>query len=226
MINISATTKGIATDCWVKGNWEEFVTLADDATYEKARFYYDRGYIKIEMTPIGYPHGRRNSVAYDVVSLFALAKNLRILKLTNCSFRKTGEQECQPDVAFYISGDFAIPAQTSNSPIDLDKFPPPNLVIEIASTSLSDDLGEKRLLYERLGVNEYWVLNTALNNVIAFSIANNGSGQIRESIVLPGLAIATVEAALQRSMTEDDGTINQWLWQTFSQSINETNLQS
>ncbi len=218
MIDISATTKSIAIDCWVKGNWEEFVTLADDPTYEKARFYYDQGYIKIEMTPIGYPHGRRNSVAYDVVSLFALAKNLRIIKLTNCSFRKTGEQECQPDVAFYIGGDFAIPAQTSNSPIDLDKLPPPNLVIEIASTSLSDDLGEKRLLYERLGVNEYWVLNTALNNVIAFRIANYGSGQIRESIILPGLAIATVEAALQRSMTEDDGTINQWLWQIFSQS--------
>jgi Uma2 family endonuclease len=216
MVNISATTKRIAPDRWVERSWEEFIVLAEDPIYEKARFYYDRGYIKIEMTPIGYPHGRRNSVAYDVVSLFALVRNLRILKLTNCSFRKIGEQECQPDVAFYIGDDFKIPDQTSNSPIDLQKYSPPNLAIEIASTSLSDDLGEKRLLYERLGVNEYWVINTALNIVIAFSIANNRSGQIRESIVLPGLAIATVDAALQRSMTEDDGTINRWLWQTFS----------
>jgi hypothetical protein len=29
---------------------------------------------------------------------------------------------------------------------------PPHLVIEVATTTLSDDLGRKRLLYERLGV--------------------------------------------------------------------------
>jgi len=35
---------------------------------------------------------------------------------------------------------------------------------------------------------------------------------------LPGLAIALVEEALQRSQTEDDGEINRWLIQVFSQS--------
>jgi Uma2 family endonuclease len=34
-----------------------------------------------------------------------------------------------------------------------------NLVIEIAVYSVNDDLGFKRLLYERLGVKEYWINN-------------------------------------------------------------------
>jgi hypothetical protein len=52
--------------------------------------------------------------------------------------------------------------------------------------------------------------------VIAFSIADGWSGEIHESQVLPGLSIALVEEALQRSQTQDDGDINRWLLQSFS----------
>jgi hypothetical protein len=51
---------------------------------------------------------------------------------------------------------------------------------------------------------------------IAFAIAEGRSGEIQESQVLPGLAIAIVEEALQRSQTQDDGEINRWLLQSFS----------
>jgi hypothetical protein len=34
--------------------------------------------------------------------------------------------------------------------------------------------------------------------------------------VLVGLDIATVEAALRRSQTDDDGAINRWLMQEFA----------
>jgi hypothetical protein len=51
---------------------------------------------------------------------------------------------------------------------------------------------------------------------IAFAIAERRSGEIQESQVLPGLKIAIVEEALQRSQTQDDGEINRWLLQTFS----------
>ena len=54
--------------------------------------------------------------------------------------------------------------------------------------------------------------------VIAFAIADRRSGQIDQSQVLPGLAIATVEEALRRSPTEDDATINRWLLELFSHS--------
>lgn len=89
-------------------------------------------------------------------------------------------------------------------------------VTEIASTTLSDDLGPKRLLYERIGVTEYWVVNVKAASVVAFAVANGGSWQIQTSQVLPDLAIATIEEALRRSQTEEDGAVNRWLLQQFS----------
>jgi len=74
-------------------------------------------------------------------------------------------------------------------------------------------LGQKRLLYERLGVEEYWVVNVEAATVIAFAIADGGSRQVQMSAVLPGPSISVIEETLRRSQTEDDGAVNRWLLQ-------------
>jgi len=217
MVNTTAAPKAeIVSDRWIKASWDEFITLSDDPTHaEKARFYYDHDTMRIEIAANGSLHGRNNSVVYDVISLYAITKNIRILKLTNTSFRKTGLQECQPDCSFYIGDSFLLPPQ-NNSSIDLDQFEVPHLVVEIATTSLNDDLGRKRILYEQLGVKEYWVVNGGDSQVYAFEMSRGRSGTIKESQVLIGLTIATVEEVLKRSLTEDDSTIARWLLQTFN----------
>jgi Uma2 family endonuclease len=158
------------------------------------------------------------------VSLYGTLKDLPFLSITNGSFRKVGERECQPGLAFYIGAELPhIPR--SNSPVDVNRYGPPALAIEVSASTLSDDLGQKRLLYERLGIQEYWVLNVEAATVIAFAmlpleqldgITHGGSRQIQVSAVLPGLSMAIVEEVLQRSQTEDDGAINRWLLQQFS----------
>jgi Uma2 family endonuclease len=211
----SSLKQNLETDTWVKANWKEFITLAEDTTYAKGRFYYSRGYLRIEMTPLGFNHSRDNNIISNVVNLYASIKQIRITGSVNVSLRKSGVSEAQPDLSFYLGSEFQL-LPRSNSPIDLNNFTPPALVIEIAATSLSDDLGKKRLLYEGLGVKEYWVVDVNAFDVIAFEIFQERSGEIQESKVLPGLKIATVEEALRRSQTEDDGQINRWLIQNFS----------
>lgn len=220
MVSTVPEPQNLVTDDWMKASWDEFLTLADNPAYEKARFYYDDGCMRIEMAAVGPIHGRDNSVVARVVSLFATVRNIRIVEYANTSFRKAGVRECQPDISFYIGADCRLPPRT-NSPVDVNQYDPPTLVIEIASTTLNDDLGRKRLLYERLGVKEYWVVNGNTGEAIAFEVFDGGSRQIQASKVLPELQIATLEEALKRSQTEDDGTINRWLLQTFSKAKEE-----
>ncbi|MFE4105564.1 Uma2 family endonuclease [Almyronema epifaneia] len=214
MVNILPIPQNLTTDTWVPATWEEFLAIVERPELEKAQCYYDMGRMRIETMPIGFAHGRDNSLLASVVSLYGTLKNLPFLSITNGSFRKTGERECQPDIAFYIGSDLPnIPR--SNSPVDVNLYGSPTLAIEVASTTLSDDLGQKRLLYERLGVQEYWVVNVEAVEIIAFAISNGGSRQIQVSAVLPDLSMSIIEEALRRSQNEDDGAVNRWLLQQF-----------
>ena len=88
---------------------------------------------------------------------------------------------------------------------------PPNFAIEIADSSLADDKGEKRMLYEEMGVDEYWVVDVKKAQIIAFKIiAKGGTQRISESEVLPGLAISLLEEGLQRSRQMDNTEVGTW----------------
>lgn len=217
MASSSAITQVLETDIWVNATWEEFLAFADDSTWEKGKFYYYEQYMRVEMSPVGPLHGRQNSIIPYVIILFATFRNIRVVQFTNTSFRKAGIREFQPDLAYYIGADLRVPPDDSNSVVDLNIYDPPSLVVEIGASSFNDDLGGKRLLYESAGIREYWVDRANTREIFAFAINGKSSGRIENSLVLPGLEIALVEEALNRSLTQDDGEINRWLIQTFSQ---------
>lgn len=166
---------------------------------------------------VGSGHSQDNTLISQVVSLYGIVKGLAVKGFTNGSFRREGEQECQPDMAFYLAEDIPSPFPPKTTElVDVDHYGAPTLVIEIASTSLNDDLGRKRLLYERLGVQEYWIVDVLGTTILAFAIENRGSREIQVSQVLPGLAMRTITEALRRNQTENDTDLSRWLMQEFS----------
>jgi Uma2 family endonuclease len=203
----------LPTDIWVAATWEEFIAMADDPAYNKAKCYYRNGQMRLETMSVGPDHSRDNAIALFAINLFCISLN----GLDNCSYRKTGVRECQPDVSYYI-GSRAQLAPSGSSIASLDVTPPPDLVIEVADSTLADDIGEKRLLYEELKVAEYWVLDVQKSQILAFAIiADNGSRRIVQSEVLPGLTIAVLEEALRRSRTEYQAQVGAWLLAQFQQ---------
>ncbi|GAA6617837.1 Uma2 family endonuclease [Scytonema sp. NUACC26] len=215
MLNQAPVIDTVPTDTWVEAAWEDFLTFADDPTLEGARFYYDDGYMRIEMSPLGPAHGRDNTIVSTVIILYATIKNIPVIGLTNTSFRKARVRESQPDIAFYIGTNLQLPPR-NNAPVNLNELTPPTLVVEIAASSLEDDTERKQKLYQRLGVQEYWVVDVSAGKVIANSLLATQTTPIRESQVLPGLEIALVEEALVRSLSEDDGAITRWLLAKFN----------
>jgi Uma2 family endonuclease len=215
MVNTLSISKPIVTDAWVPATWEEFLVASEDSEYTKAKCYYDLGLMRIETMPTGSAHGQDNSLLAAMINFYGAIKNFAFVSFVNTSFRKSGERECQPDLAYYIDAEVQRPTK-NNQPVDVDIWGAPTLAIEISATSLSEDLGDKRLLYERLGVREYWVVDVQAAKMIAFRVKNGGSCQIQASLVLPGLEMSLIEEALQRSQTDDDGTVSRWLIQQFS----------
>ncbi|NJO43645.1 MAG: Uma2 family endonuclease [Cyanobacteria bacterium CRU_2_1] len=204
------------TDTWVKATWEDYIRAIEDSAYEKAKGYYYNGLLRIEMPPIGNDHASDHTVVIVTVGLLAAIKGIPVNGKDNCSYRKTGFQEAQPDLSYYI-GENADVIPWGTGIINLDDYPSPDLVIEVANTSLADDKGEKRLLYEDLGVKEYWIVDVKNVQVIAFAIENGGSCRITESIVLPGLSIALLQEAFQRTRQMNQSQVVSWLLNQFQQ---------
>ena len=200
----------LLTDTWVSVNWDEYIIAINQPHLANAKGYYDNGQLRIEMSPVGFDHASDNTIILFAVNLFCTLKNISIRGLTNCSYRKTGVRECQPDISYYVGGRAKL-AIKGTSVIDLDDYPAPELVIEIASTSLADDLGKKRLLYEAMNVAEYWVIDVQNAQIVALAICDGGSKRIYQSQVLPLLEMTLLEETLQRSRQMDNTQVGAWL---------------
>ena len=204
----------LPTDTWVAMPWNDYVHTIEDPVYAKAKDYYYKGYMRLEMSPVSFEHGRDHLAIAFAVTLFAIIRNIPVTGLDNTTFRKPGVGGCQPDVAYYV-GKRAQVVPDGAGIVNLDRYPPPELAIEVSKTSLLDDLGTKRSLYEELGVAEYWVVDVERAQIIAYAMVDGGSKRISASQVLPGLSLALLEEALRRSRTTTQSEVLAWLTQQF-----------
>jgi hypothetical protein len=85
-----STRQQIQADTWVKATWDDFVAIMDDPQYEEGRGYFDHGYMRVEMAPLGSGHGRQNTVVSQLVGLFGALQNRRVAGFTNCASTKLG----------------------------------------------------------------------------------------------------------------------------------------
>ncbi|NEQ78007.1 MAG: Uma2 family endonuclease [Okeania sp. SIO2C9] len=172
----------ILTDTWVTATWSEYLQVIENLDSEKAKCYYHNQKYRIEMSPLSHKHGRDHAVIMLIVNLFAIFKSIDFNGIDNSTYRKAGLKYAQPDASYYLRKNAdVVPPETSI--IDLEKYPAPDLVIEVANSYLSDDKGEKRILYENIGVGEYWIVDVQNVQVIAFSVVNGSSKQIIKYLV-------------------------------------------
>jgi Uma2 family endonuclease len=203
----------IVTDEWTAVGWPEFVQLIEKPEYQKVKAYYHDRKMRLETMPVGSDHAQAHATLIFIIGLYAMFKGIALSPKDNCTFRKVGYEEFQPDIAYGV-GDNANRIPKGTRIVDLDQYPLPDLVIEVADTTLSDDIGGKRLQYEALGVREYWVWNVQAGTIVAFTIGADGSSRrIPVSLVLPELDLALLETAMQRSWESDQSAVGQWLMQ-------------
>ena len=202
-------------DTWLSAPWQDFINIADAPNSAKLKSYYYNGKMRFEPMSTGSDRSNDHALILFALSFFAASQRIPMTAKDGCSYRKTGSTEFQPDASYYI-GDKADVIPWGTRVIDLDRYPLPDLVIEISDTSLADDLGAKRLQYEDLRISEYWIVNVQIMQIFAFTITPDGSSRrIRESLVLSGLNLEILEQALQRSRQENQSATTAWLMEQF-----------
>jgi Uma2 family endonuclease len=212
---MSQTPLAIASNTWLPATWEEFLSAVEDPIHEKAKGYYCYQRMRFEMQQaVGFDHSQDHGAIALAINLYGILKQIRFKVLDNCSFRKSGYAEFQPDLAYYVGANAqAIPSGTSV--VDLDRYPVPDLVIEVAKSSLLDDRTVKRILYEEMGIAEYWIVKVETAEVLAYQMSPRGSQQIDTSLKFLGLAISTLNQALSQSRSQDQSQVGAWLMAQF-----------
>jgi Uma2 family endonuclease len=200
-------------DAWRAIAWQDFIDLLERPEYQRCKAYYHNQKMWLETMPTGSDHAEAHAILIFMIGLYGMLRDIALTPKDNCTFRLAGREEFQPDIAYYVA------EQANHVPqgiriIDLAQFVLPDLVIEVADTTVNADLGEKRLQYEDLGIREYWVWQVQTAELVAFAIGPGASSRrIRQSVVLPGLDLGLLEAAMRQSWEANQSAIGRWLMQ-------------
>lgn len=210
-----ASVPAFQLNTWIPSSWDEFVSLAEEPTYAKLKGYYYQGRMRFEPMSTGADHSKDHTIIILAIGLYAMVRQIPLNTHDACSYRKTGHDECQPDASCYI-GQNATAIPYGTRVIDLDRYPLPDLVIEVSDTTLGDDKGEKRLQYEDLRIPEYWIVNVQTGEILAWEIAPDGSSRrIQTSQVLARLDLGLLTETLKRSRQENQSVTLAWLMTQF-----------
>ena len=199
---------------WQAATWEDYVAACEDPSLEEARIFFYEGYLWIDMGNEGPQHARFNDLFTIIFFVWFTTKIGQTFdSLSGCVIEKPKVGAGAPDKVLYIGGDFHQWQEGEPRRINLNQSRVPDLVGEIADTTLASDLDEKKRLYAALGIPEYWVVDIKGERVLAFRLQENGKYQECEiSGALEGLPIALLSETL-KLLGEGNGTAAMWFAQ-------------
>ncbi|MFM7425358.1 MAG: Uma2 family endonuclease [Elainella sp.] len=195
--------------------WQDYLALRDDANSDWRKLAFHQGWLWIEMGTEGPEHASFSDLMTIIFGFWAfLHPEVELQSYGRCLIEQPDTQACAPDLVLY-KGDI-IPRWQPGEPrrILLDQHRLPDLVGEIADTTLGIDLDEQKQLYASLGIAEYWVIDVKGTRLFAFGLTSTGKYEaIGISQVLTGLDLSLVDQTLERLSAETNTAAANWLMQ-------------
>lgn len=179
---------------------EEFGRWVEERQARGDTHRYELLHGRIVMTPpAGWPHGEVESALCAALRAFVRAGRLGRVFGSSQGFELPSGEIVEPDVSFVSAERW-----DAAPPPEEGKFlrVVPDLVVEILSTATaSRDRGEKRAIYERDGVREYWLVDPRPRRVSVLALSGARFGAPRtwdaegaaESALLTGFRLPLEE---------------------------------
>ncbi|MGY2801393.1 Uma2 family endonuclease [Thermostichus sp. MS-CIW-37] len=201
--------------------WQDYVAIRDHPAVDWQKLSFYQGWLWVNMGKEGPEHASVSDFMTAIFFAWAfLHPDVPLQSYGRCLIERPETHACAPDLVLY-KGD-NIPKYQPGEPrrIDLRYQRAPDLVGEIADTTLSIDLDEQKQLYASLGIPEYWVIDVKGRRVFAFGLAEGGRYRaISQSQVLTGLEIALLEQALERLATQTNTAAASWFIQQLQDHV-------
>ncbi|WP_013321522.1 Uma2 family endonuclease [Gloeothece verrucosa] len=199
---------------WKPATWEDYLTYRDDPSPERIRLYFYNNHLLVDMGKEGIEHSSINSLFSMLLGFWFAQHPEQVFSLFNgCLLEKPNTQAGAPDLVLYIGEDYPRWQAGDRRYINLEENRVPNLVGEIADTTLATDLDEKKHLYAALGIPEYWVIDVRGKRVFAFILEEGIYKETDQSVALAGLPIHLLEQTLERLAQESNGSAATWFLQ-------------
>ena len=174
-------------------HWETYKSLVRDLEAQPSkRLTYDNGVLEIRM-PLP-PHERYKKWLGRLVEIITEELGIEIASLGSCTWSRDDLRKgLEPDECYYIQNEAAVRGKET---ITLSVDPPPDLAIEVDSTSSSlDRMG----IYAALGVPEVWRYDF---KVMMFWVLVDSVYVSREtSIALPLVTATAVQVLLSEAVS-------------------------
>jgi len=202
---------------WQPATWEDYLHYRDAANDEEVRLFFNDNYLFVDMGSEGINHASITRLFTMLFFIwFARFPEQTASDLGGCLMEKAPQKAASPDLVLYVGE--GVPQWQPGEPrlIDLNKWRVPDLVGEVADTTLASDLDEKKQIYAALKIPEYWVIDVQARRIFAFILQENGKYiESTESVVLKGLSIALLTETLNQLNAGTNITAAHW----FSQAI-------
>jgi Uma2 family endonuclease len=196
-------------------SWQDYVIVRDSSDIDWRKIAFHQGWLWVDMGKEGPNHASFSDLLTAIFFIWAfLNSDVEVQSFGRCLIEKPETQACAPDLVLYKGEN--IPKWQLGEPrrIDLPRHRLPDLVGEIADTTLSLDLDEQKQLYASLGIAEYWVIDVKGMQIFSFGLTETRVYEtIRVSQVLTGLSIDLVQQTLERLATETNTAAANWLMQ-------------
>jgi Uma2 family endonuclease len=203
---------------WQAATWQDYLAYQATETLERVRLFFNGHALLVDMGAEGIEHASTSDLFTLLFFIWFNARQpyLRVSSLGRCLLEKPEFRSASPDLVLYIGDPIPQWQPGELRRINLDHWRVPDLVGEIADTTLAFDLDEKKQIYADLKIPEYWVIDVKGRRVVAFRLQPDGHYQAcTESIALAGLPIALLDQTLARLAIEPNFSVANW----FAQAI-------
>jgi len=208
---------------WQTATWEDYKRLRDDPSIERVQlFYYNHQLLVENMGWEGILHSEVRELLGLILGLWLMQHpEIKSKILGSCLMEKAGKQAAAPDISIYLGENIPKYQAGESRRIDLDRQRSPDLVIEVADTTLDSDLDQKKHLYAELGIPEYCVIDAQGGQVFIFILSNQEYYRSEVSKLISGFTAQLLSEAVNQMRVGSNISAASWFNQQFSQSLSK-----